>query len=78
MLASFVGAYQTAYAGFAQRADSGIEVSRIKATEEKSEFKNSLNNVETRAGADETAASQRGRPRPQAQTGRGQFVDILA
>lgn len=82
MSASQIGAYQaTAYA-FNDRANSGTEVARQRATQEAPEFKASLNGLQTRVGADETGGTDRNKgskPHNDSKfSGRGKFVDILA
>ncbi|HRJ13030.1 MAG TPA: hypothetical protein PKW15_07300 [Alphaproteobacteria bacterium] len=82
MSASQIGAYQAASFVFNERAHGGNEVARANAAQEAPAFKASLNGLQTRAGADESAntnsAKKRGSGGGAQSAGRGRFVDILA
>ncbi len=85
MSATQIGAYQAAAytSAFTQRADSNVQAMRVKAMGETPEFKASMNSLQTRSGADETANTNDTKKRSGGgssaqQAGRGKFVDILA
>jgi hypothetical protein len=78
MIPSGLGAYQAASYAFTQRADSGNEIAKVNAAQEKPEFKASLNGLQTRTGADEARETNKRSANDSKNTGRGRFVDVLA